>query len=118
MIITGDFLDNVNKLKLQIRESSSNTENPYEPDEFIGYDFTSKRKIFLNGLRFKYIADIVYQLTDVVDFDLYDAIVNDALNRKYIHIYDPGFSDAPYIYEGDLQDIVCDYANVDITKIT
>jgi hypothetical protein len=64
-----------------------------------------------------YINDIVYQLTDVVDFDLYDVIVNDPLNRKYIHIHDPGFSDAPYIYEGDLQDIVCDYANVDITKI-
>ena len=109
---------NSNRLKLRIRESSNSIENPYEPDEFTRYDFTSKRKIFLNGLRFKYIADIVYQLTDVVNFDLYDAIVNDALNRKYIHIYDPGFSDAPYIYEGDLQDIVCDYANVDITKIT
>ena len=108
---------NSDRLKLRIKESYDSIENQYKPDENTGYNFTSKRKIFLNGLRFKYIADIVYQLTDVVDFDLYDAIVNDALNRKYIHIYDPGFSDAPYIYEGDLQDIVCDYANVDITKI-
>jgi len=71
------------------------------------------------GQRFKRIADIVYQLTDVLDFDLYEAVFDDALGRDYVWWEEepPSYDEIPYIYEGDLQDIVCDYANVDITKI-
>lgn len=81
------------------------------------YDFDSTTKIYLNSDRFKTINKIVYQLTDVIDFDLYEAVVDDALGRNYVGWECTVADDIPYITQGNLQDIVLDYADVDISEI-